>query len=98
MTKMKKLNITGRDSYIVAQALAYASEWMKSLDLPHDEPSNRYDMDDLLEHAAPGMATMLRWQAQNKLQNREFSSTEEMEQSLRDAGFRVLTHDDREFA
>lgn len=98
MTKTKKLNVTGRDSYIIAQALAYASEWMKSLNLPHDEPPNRYDMDDLLEHVAPGMATMLRWQAQNKLQNREFPAMEEMEQSLREAGFTVLTHDDREVA
>jgi hypothetical protein len=41
--------ITGRDGYIIKQALAYASEMLRHLGPPHDEPSNRRDMDALLE-------------------------------------------------
>jgi hypothetical protein len=48
-------------------------------------------MDDLLMHISPGMATMLRWQAENKLQDRKFANIESMEQSLREAGFPVMT-------
>ena len=41
--------ITGRDNQIIMQALAYASEMLRNLGLPHDEPSNRRDMDAILE-------------------------------------------------
>ena len=47
--KKQKTSITGRDGFIMAQALAYASEMLKHLGLPHDEPSNRADMDALLD-------------------------------------------------
>ncbi len=47
--KKQKTSITGRDGYIMAQALAYASEMLKHLGPPHDEPSNRADMDALLD-------------------------------------------------
>jgi hypothetical protein len=43
------ISITGRDDYIVAQALVYASEFLACLPIQHDEPSNRWDMDDLLK-------------------------------------------------
>lgn len=48
---MKKQNqsITGRYGYIIAQALAYTSEMLKHLGNPHDEPSNRADMDAILD-------------------------------------------------
>ena len=42
-------SITGRDEYLIAQALAYASEFLACLPVVHDEPSNRWDMDDLLK-------------------------------------------------
>ena len=41
-------SITGRDGYLVAQALVYASEFLACLPALHDEPCNRLDMDDLL--------------------------------------------------
>jgi len=44
-----RTSITGRDGYIITQALAYASEVLRHLGLPHDEPSNRADMDAILE-------------------------------------------------
>ena len=47
--KNQKTSITGRDGYIIAQALAYASEMLKHLGNPHDEPSNRADMDAILD-------------------------------------------------
>jgi hypothetical protein len=47
--KKQKTSITGRDGYIIAQALAYASEMLKYLCDPHDEPSNRADMDAILD-------------------------------------------------
>jgi hypothetical protein len=47
--KNQKNSITGRDGYIITQALAYASEMLKHLGDPHDEPSNRADMDAILD-------------------------------------------------
>ena len=47
--KNQKTSITGRDGYIISQALAYASEMLKYLGNPHDEPSNRADMDAILD-------------------------------------------------
>ena len=41
-------SITGRDGYLVAQALVYTSEFLACLPALHDEPCNRLDMDDLL--------------------------------------------------
>jgi hypothetical protein len=84
--KMKKSNITGRDSYIIAQALAYASEWLRSVGEYWDEPSNRSDMDALLRHIAPGMGTLLRKQAQNILQDRRFADVADVE-----AGIQIVT-------
>jgi hypothetical protein len=42
-------DITGRDSYIIMQALVYSSEFLAALPELYDEPSNRWDMDDLLK-------------------------------------------------
>jgi hypothetical protein len=66
---MKKQNksITGRDGYIMAQALAYASEMLKFLGLPHDEPSNRADMDDILDAMGVNFADQHRAMARAKL-------------------------------
>jgi hypothetical protein len=41
--------ITGRDGYIIMQALAFASEMLRAFGPEHDEPSNRRDMDAILE-------------------------------------------------
>jgi len=67
---MNNRNITGRDSYIIAQALAYASEWLRTLDKLNDEPSNRHDMDVFLAEFAPTLQHSLRSSARNKLRNR----------------------------
>ena len=42
-------NITGRDDYIIIQALVYASEVLATLPELYDEPSNRWDMDAVLD-------------------------------------------------
>ena len=63
MKKPEDLDYRTRRLHL-AQALAYASEMLKHLGLPHDEPSNRADMNALLdamggdvaEHA-PGLRT-----------------------------------------
>ena len=60
--------ITGRDGYIMMQALAYASEMLRHLGLPFDEPSNRADMDAILESmGGVGGADMYRAMARAKL-------------------------------
>jgi hypothetical protein len=60
--------ITGRDGYIIQQALAYASEMLLHLGLPHDEPSNRRDMDAILEaHCGIDGADIHRAMARAKL-------------------------------
>lgn len=41
-------DITGRDGYIIAKALAYASAWIASLPELYDEVSDREDMDAIL--------------------------------------------------
>jgi len=64
--KNQKTSITGRDGYIVVQALVYASEMLKYLGDPHDEPSNRADMDAIL-NAMGGNADMQRAYARAKL-------------------------------
>jgi hypothetical protein len=64
--KKQKTSITGRDGYIIAQALAYASEMLKHLGDPHDEPSNRADMDAILD-AMGANADMQRAYARAKL-------------------------------
>jgi len=70
--KKQKTSITGRDGYIIAQALAYASEMLKYLGHPHDEPSNRADMDAILD-AMGAKADMQRAFARAKL-HRDFES------------------------
>jgi hypothetical protein len=63
-------SITGRDGYIIAQALAYASEWLKTLPVMLDEPSNRSDMDAILATMfSDSWTDDLRWHAQHKLSN-----------------------------
>lgn len=60
--------ITKRDDCIIMQALAYASEMLRHLGLPHDEPSNRHDMDAILEAlGGVGGADMHRAMARAKL-------------------------------
>ena len=66
-----KNSITGRDCYIIAQALAYASEMLKHLGNPHDEPSNRADMDAILDAMGGNNADMQRAYARAKL-HRDF--------------------------
>lgn len=44
------MNITGRDNYILAQALAYAIETIDRLPPRLQEKSNREDMEELLRH------------------------------------------------
>ena len=64
-------SVTGRDGYIMMQALVYASEWLNTLPICWDEPSNRSDMDALLtDMAVPSFVKMLRWQARCKLANK----------------------------
>lgn len=46
-------NVTGRDAFIVAQALAYAAEAIDRLPLERREQSHRADMLRLLHHIAP---------------------------------------------
>jgi hypothetical protein len=62
-------SITGRDAYIVAQALVYASEFLACLPIRLDEPSNRADMDDLLSAKLddPSLVEAYRRAAQEKL-------------------------------
>jgi hypothetical protein len=49
-------NVTGRDAFIVAQALAYAAEAIDRLPLERRQQSHRADMLRLLDHIAPGDA------------------------------------------
>ena len=65
--KKQKTSITGRDGFIMAQALAYASEMLKHFGLPHDEPSNRADMDALLDAMGVNFAEQHRAMARAKL-------------------------------
>lgn len=46
-------NVTGRDAFIVAQALAYAAEAIDRLPLERRQQSHRVDMLRLLDHIAP---------------------------------------------
>jgi hypothetical protein len=46
-------NVTGRDAFIVAQALAYAAEAIDRLPLERRQQSHRADMLRLLHHIAP---------------------------------------------
>jgi hypothetical protein len=72
-------SLTGRDGYIMTQALAYASEWLKTLPIQWDEPSNRSDMDAILEDmSSPPFAKMLRWQAKCKLAKQTLQSPDVM--------------------
>jgi hypothetical protein len=60
-------NVTGRDAYIIVQALAYACEWLKSFGDHRDEPSNRRDMDAILATMNSPFAKLMRWQARNNI-------------------------------
>lgn len=62
-------SITGRDHYIVAQALVYASEFLSCLPIRLDELSNRLDMVDLLNANLddPSLVETYRRAAQEKL-------------------------------
>jgi hypothetical protein len=72
-------SITGRDGYIMMQALVYASEWLKTLPVHQDEPSNRNDMDAILaDMSSSSFTKMLRWQAQCKLANKTWESSDQM--------------------
>jgi hypothetical protein len=75
-------NVTRRDTYIITQALAYASEWLKSFGDHRDEPSNRADMDAILAAMNSPFVNLMRWQAHNNIANRVFSSNDEMVASL----------------
>jgi hypothetical protein len=46
-------NVTGRDAFIIAQALAYAAEAIDRLPLERRQQSHRTDMLRLLHHMAP---------------------------------------------
>jgi hypothetical protein len=75
-----KTDITGRDGYITAQALVYASEWLRSLDELHDEPSNWHDMDSILsEMFSQSIVKLFRWQAQCKLTNKTWETAQELD-------------------
>lgn len=76
MKNRSSKGVTGRDPYIITQALAYASEWLRSLGLPFDEPSNRHDMDMLLARYG-AFGELHRHSARNKLRNRTIRSADE---------------------
>jgi hypothetical protein len=67
MKRTKHASITGRDGYIIAQALAYASEWLATLDEIEDEPSNRRDMDLILDAIGGNWIGSFRYAAKVKL-------------------------------
>jgi hypothetical protein len=73
-----KSDVTGRDGYIIVQALVYASEWLKSLADHRDEPSNRADMEAILKAIGSTNDKMFRWQARHKLANTTWASLEEV--------------------
>jgi hypothetical protein len=57
-------NVTGRDAFIIAQALAYAAEAIDRLPSQHRQQSHRADMLRLLHHIAPdGAADYFRAEA-----------------------------------
>jgi hypothetical protein len=67
LKQTERASITGRDNYILAQALAYASEWLATLDVMNDEPSNREHMDAILDEIGGHWAGVFRYQAKVKL-------------------------------
>ncbi len=48
MTKKTSTSVTGRDGYLVGQALCIAATWLDSLPKMHRQPSNRNDMARLI--------------------------------------------------
>jgi hypothetical protein len=66
--KSKSQSITGRDGYIMAQALAYAIEAIEHLPHEWQEWSNKEDMRLLLKTLHPGMAESLRNGARGHLE------------------------------
>lgn len=66
--KSKSQSITGRDGYVVAQALAYAIEAIEHLPDEWQEWSNKEDMKLLLNTLYPRMAEDLRIGARGHLE------------------------------
>jgi hypothetical protein len=66
--KSKSQSITGRDGYVMAQALAYAIEAIEHLPDEWQEWSNKEDMKLLLNTLHPGMAENLRIAARGHIE------------------------------
>jgi hypothetical protein len=66
--KSKPQSITGRDGYVMAQALAYAIEAIEHLPDEWQEWSNKEDMKLLLHTFHPGMIENLRIEARRHLE------------------------------
>jgi hypothetical protein len=63
-----ELQLTIRDTMVLAEALALASAFMERAGLPIDEPGNRADMEQMLEHELfQSFAERAREKAQEKL-------------------------------
>ena len=75
--KLKSRSITGRDGYIMAQALAYAIEAIEHLPDKWQEWSNKEDMKLLLNTLQPGMAENLRIEARGQLEQIGFGAAME---------------------
>jgi hypothetical protein len=80
-----KTSITGRDDYTIAQVLAYASEMLKFLGLPFDEPISRDDMGKLLEAMGGTFAEQHRAAARSKLRAEEWPMHDHLPLHLRHA-------------
>ncbi len=65
---MTEKDVTGRDQYIIAMALAYAIEAINRLPEPHRGTSDQTDMQTLLmKHVGIEAARQLRSQARQQL-------------------------------
>jgi hypothetical protein len=81
-------NVTGRDAFIVAQALAYAAEAIDRLPLERRQQSHRADMLRLLHHIAPNdAANYFRAEAYRVIGGIDMSSQGDRQPRLRSIRF-----------